>query len=40
VDVLAYRRVHETNMTRSSAYNDGLVDVARELIRQRKLFKK
>lgn len=40
VDVLAYRRVHETNMTRGRAYNDGLVDVARELIRQRKLFKK
>ncbi|MBP7847169.1 MAG: glycosyltransferase family 2 protein [Burkholderiales bacterium] len=39
-DVLAYRRCHATNMTRSSAYNDGLVDVARELIRQRKLFKK
>lgn len=38
VDVLAYRRVHETNMTRGRAYNDGLVDVARELIRQRKFF--
>lgn len=40
VDVLAYRRVHETNMTRGRAYNDGLVDVARELIRQRKFFNK
>ena len=39
-DVLAYRRCHATNMTRGSTFNDGLVDVARELIRQRKLFNK
>lgn len=39
-NVLAFRRSHETNMTRSIKYNQNLTSLARKLIAQRNEYKK